>query len=158
MWYEFDNESQIMSDNVGYWGKRCSARRSLSQFQSFLLVLLQLGWRWACGEMSFHLFCLVVLLILSVYPNDQRKSMYRPSRLKCRLNSLSVYQSFLSIMKMMFQSWYITSKKSSRCWNACRASDRCHHLISSSRIRYPKKTQKKNVRSPFHDERPPNDQ
>ena len=31
-----------MSDNVGYWGKRCSARRSLEQFQSFLLVLLQL--------------------------------------------------------------------------------------------------------------------
>ena len=32
-----------MSDNVGYWGERCSARRSLAQFQSFLLVLLQLG-------------------------------------------------------------------------------------------------------------------
>ena len=32
-----------MSDNVGYWGKRCSARRSLEQFQSFLLVLLQVG-------------------------------------------------------------------------------------------------------------------
>ena len=56
-----------------------SARRSLAQFQSFLLVLLQLGRRWACGEMSFHLLCLVVLMIQSVYPNDQRKSMYRPS-------------------------------------------------------------------------------
>ena len=43
MWYEFDNERQIMSDNVGYRGKRCSARRSLEQFQSFLLVLLQVG-------------------------------------------------------------------------------------------------------------------
>ena len=33
-----------------------------------------------------------------------------------------------------------------------------HHLISSSRIRYPKKTQKKSVRSPHQDERHPNDQ
>ena len=32
------------------------------------------GGRLACGEMSFHLLCLVVLLILSVYPNDQRKN------------------------------------------------------------------------------------
>ena len=32
------------------------------------------------------------------------------------------------------------------------------HLISSSRIRYPKKTQKKSVRSPHQDERHPNDQ
>ena len=30
--------------------------------------------------------------------------------------------------------------------------------ISSSRIRYPKKTQKKSVRSPYQDERHPNDQ
>ena len=29
------------------------------------------------------------------------------------------------------------SKKSSRCWNAFRAADWRHHLISSTRIRYP---------------------
>ena len=63
-----------MSDNVGCWGERCSARRSLAQFQYFLLVLLQLGRRWACGEMSFYVFWLVILLIQSVYPNDQRKN------------------------------------------------------------------------------------
>ena len=42
------------------------------------------------AEMSFHLFCLVVLLIQSVYPNVQRKSVYRPSWLS--VIKFSTYQ------------------------------------------------------------------
>ena len=140
MWHEFDNESQIMSDNVGYWGKRCSTRRSLTQFQSFLLVLLELERRWACGEMSLHLFYLDVLLNQSVYPNDQRKSVYRPSWLiVIRFSAFNI----TFVMKMVICSLDTSSKKSSRFRNACRASDWWYHLISSSRFQYPNKTRRK---------------
>ena len=37
------------------------------------------GRRLASGEMSFHVFYLDILLIQTTSPNDQRKSVYRPS-------------------------------------------------------------------------------
>ena len=80
-----------MSDNVGWWGKRCSARRSLEQFQSFLLVLLELGRRLVGGEMSFHVFYLDVLLIQSVYLKKKKKSVYRPSWLSVIRDSAYQY-------------------------------------------------------------------
>ena len=57
------------------------------------------GW-WR--EMSFHLLCLIVLLIQSVYPKDQRKSVYRPSRLKCRLSSVSRLINITFVMKIVY--------------------------------------------------------
>ena len=163
------------------------------------------GRRWACGEMSFHLFCLVVLLIQSVFPNDQRKSVYRPSWLSVIRDSVYQYNfrnensvavliypvknhltvgtrarltslgnigfgiqikprrktctvlprtSSSSLTNHPFSLWkwyfglYTPSKKSSRFRNACRASDWWHHLISSSRFRYPNNLQKKNSKAP----------
>ena len=156
-----------------------SARRSLAQFQSFLLGLLELGRRLVGGEMSFHVFYLDILLIQSVYPNDQRKSVYRPSWLsvirvsayqynfrnennvsvlinpvrnhltvgtRARLTTLGnigfsiqmsrrktctvIHDSVSSgsrlinitfVMKMVICSLDTPSKKSSHCWNACKA-------------------------------------
>ena len=79
----------------------------------------------------------------------QKKNVYRHSACKFEF----VDQSFLFIMEMAFRSWY-TSKKSSRFRNACRAYDWWHHhLISSSRIRYPNNLQKKNSKAPTrHDD------
>ena len=53
--------------------------------------------------MSFHLFYLVVLLNQSVYPNSQRKSVYRPSRLKCRLSSVSRLINITFVLKTDIQ-------------------------------------------------------
>ena len=54
------------------------------------------------AEMSFRLLCLVVLLIQSVYPNDQRKNMYRHSRLKCHLSSVSRLINITFVMKIVY--------------------------------------------------------
>ena len=161
--------------------------------------------------MSFHLFYLDVLLIQSVYPNDQRKSVYRPSWLivikfsayqykfrnensvsalihpvknhltvetRARRTSLGniglgiprkprrktctviprTSSSSLTNHPFSLWKWYFSSntpsKKSSRFRNACRAYDWWHHhLISSSRIRYPNNLQKKNSKAPTrHDD------
>ena len=60
--------------------------------------------------------------------------MYRPSWL---IITLPIYRfiNMTFVMKIVFQSWYITSKKSSRFRNAYRASDwwyPAHLLISDS--------------------------
>ena len=78
------------------------SRQSLGQFQTFSLVLLQVGWRLTSNEMSFHIFCLVVLLIQFMYPNNQRKSVYRPSRLKCRLSSVSRLINITFVLKIVY--------------------------------------------------------
>ena len=56
-----------------------------------------------CGEMSFHIFYLDVLLIQSVYPNYQRKSGLSPSRLKCHLSSVSWFINITFVMKTDIQ-------------------------------------------------------
>ena len=76
MWYEFDNESQMTSDDEA---RDVQPDEASNSFSLFLLVLLELGRRLVGGEMSFHVFYLDVLLIQSVYLNAQRKSVYRPS-------------------------------------------------------------------------------
>ena len=52
--------------------------------------------------MSFHVFYLDILLIQSVYPNDQRKNMYRHSRLKCHLSSVSRLINITFVMKIVY--------------------------------------------------------
>ena len=54
----------------------------------------------------------------------------------------------------LYRKWYFSldrppANKSSHCWNAFRAADWHHHLISSYQIRYTNKTQKKGIRTPY---------
>ena len=205
-----------MSNNVGYWGKICTARRSLAQFQSFLLVLLQLmaenGWR--RDELSRFLSgCTLDSVRVSEWPakkcvpsfltqchqglgfqynfrneNDVSVLIYqarnhltvgtrvrrtsvnnigfsipRKPRIKTYTVIPRTISSSLTNHSFSLWKWYfgldIPSKKSSRFRNACRAYDWWHHhLISSSRIRYPNNSQKKSARSPYQVGWHPNDQ
>ena len=89
-------------------------------------------------------------------------SIPRKPRIKTYTVIPRTISSSLTNHSFSLWKWYfgldIPSKKSSRFRNACRASKWWYHLISSSQIRYPNKTQKKSIKSPYQVGRHPNDQ
>ena len=84
----------------------------------------------------YHTHSIISLLIQSIYPNVQRKKHVMTFLTQVSSISFSVRQSSLFVMKIVFQSWQ-TPAKNHLTWNAFRAADWRHHLISSTRIRYP---------------------
>ena len=112
----------------------------------FFAGVIKVGWRrLAGGEMSFHIFCLDILLIQSVYPNDQRKSVHRPSWLS--VIRVSAYQynfrneNNVSVLIDPVRNHLTVGTR------VCQSD-----FARQYRIRHPNKTQKKNVYRPSEDE------
>ena len=116
-----------------------------NSFSLFCWCYYKLGRRLTCGEMSFHLFCLDILLIQSVYPNDQRKSV-------CRHSWLSVIR--VSAYQYNFRNENNVSVLIDPVRNHLTVGTRvCQSDFARQyRIRHPNKTQKKNVYRHSEDE------
>ena len=123
----------------------------------FAGVIIVGGGRLAIGEMSFHLFCLVVLLIQSVYPNDQWKSVCRPSWLINILQSLGLpiipfhNKNGVSVLIHPVKIHLTVGTRAVLQTNGTISSP---HLGFGIQINH----QKKSIRSPYQVGRHPNDQ